>query len=732
MNSLRVSFLVAICLVYGPLAQAQETSIDLRKDGRIIAGERKDFLLQCIDQGIIKVDERLRNHLKFNATGLMAIVVPPGKMGKGYIIGLVVGSDTLPDDYGVLEADFNQLRRYSTNLISRNVERKYQEIKEASSKGDTQGVIAKTSELRTIIKGEEKENVFGELYAGYLLANLKKGAGQAPYDDIVNNYEKESAMATLSAQVARIPELFSSPTPRLQTELLGYYQTSETARDLVSTLYKHQQDLPETVVEHAALLAFGLEDYGRAAEFVDTGLNASPGNKQLLIVRGLMQYEQSFYPQASASFQEAGRSAPETKPDFKAALIGNQGLVHWELGQTKDAEASLNKSTALFTGEKAREEQAFILLTQADLYADYGQQAKALDLSNQAFDLVKTVGINESAGIYQGWVHRLRAEVAIFHGSMRQAVQEIEQAIKIHQDGLSFLELAKDKDVRAEIEEQKGIHKEALKTLEEAADSYEKIRYVKGQSENQLKRSKITADLNRFEGAERLINDARVGFAKLSYKRGLGECETLEGTLILRRANHRYLEHFHQNMTPQEKQEASQEFFGQTGLAADHFKRAISIFREIGYKKGIANAQDKLAINLVSLDENIPAEAFSLALQNSKGAIQIYEEIDGKRGQAEAYGNRGIIFRKQTRYELAISDLENALGICQQIEFKLGTGRQLFNLGRVYYEKGFSERNEQDVTKAKQYFLDAQKVFEQTQAGQDELKIIDEYLKSID
>jgi len=727
MNSLKLSFLIVIFLVYGALAHAQETSIDLRKDGRIIAGQRKDFLLQCIDQRTIKVDERLRNRLKSSATGLMAIVVPPGKLGKSYIIGVVVGSDTLPDDYVVLEADFNKLRQYSTNLISRDVERKYQEIKDALSKGDTEGVIARTSELRTIIKGEEKETVFGELYAGYLLADLKKGSGQAPYAAIVNTYEKESAMATLSAQVARIPELFSAPTPRLQTELLGYYQTT----DLVSTLYKHQHELPETVVEHAALLAFGLEDYGRAAEFVDTGLNASPGNKQLLVARGLMQYEQGFYPQASTSFQEAGRSAPEAKADFQAALIGNQGLVHWELGQTRDAETSLNKSTALFTGEKAGEEQAFILLTQADLYVDYGQQAKALDLSSQALDLVKTVGLNESAGIYQGWVHRLRAKVALFRGSVEEAVREIEQAIKIHQDGFSLVELAKDKDVRADIEEQKGMHKEALKALQEAADSYEKTHYVKGQSENQLKRAKISADLNRFEEAERLIKDASVGFSQLSYKRGLGECEALGGILILRRANHKYLQRFHQNMTPQEKQEASQEFFGQTRPAAEHFKKAISIFREIGYRRGIANAQDKLAINLVSLDENIPAEAFSLALQNSNDAIQIYEQIDGERGHAEAYGNLGIIFRKQGKYELAISNLEKALGICKQIDFKLGTGRQLFNLGRVYYDKGFSEKSEQDLIQARKYFLDAQKVFEETQAGQDELKLITEYLKSL-
>src|SRR5437879_4110831 len=115
MNSLKLSFLIAICLVYGALAHAEETSIDLRKDGRIIAGQRKDYLLQCVDQQSIKLSEHLRNTLRVSRTALLAIVVPPGKMGRNYLIGLVIGSESLPEDHVVSEADFRELRQYSTN-----------------------------------------------------------------------------------------------------------------------------------------------------------------------------------------------------------------------------------------------------------------------------------------------------------------------------------------------------------------------------------------------------------------------------------------------------------------------------------------------------------------------------------------------------------------------------------------------------------------------------------------
>lgn len=542
-----------------------------------------------------------------------------------------------------------------------------------------------------------------------------------------------SAVISLDAQVERMPELFSAPSPRLQTEILSSAQTNESARAIISTLYEHQNALPEIAIQRAALLAYALEDYKRAAGFVDTGLKAFPSNEQLLAARGLIEYEQSFYTQSLSRFQKAVLSAPSEDSRFRAAVFGNEGLVHWELGQTSNAEISLNKSLALFDADKAQPYRTYFLLTQASLYADYGEERKASEIAGEALSLLKSESLDNHTGADEGSVVRLRAELALFRGLINEAKQGVAEAIQIHQNGSNLLELAQDLDVRADIEEQTGRHEEAYRTLLEAAELYLKISYVKGRSGNQLKQAKVLIDLDKFEEAEKLINDASIGFDQLNYKRGSGECEVMTGVLILRRANHEYIKRFHQDMPAQEEKKISEEFLTQARPGIEYFERAISVFQELSYKRGIASAQDKLAINLLLLTKGKESseEEISQAIQYDQGAAKIYEEIGNKRGQAEAYGNLGIILRVHHQYDDAITNLEKALQICRDIDFRLGIGRQFLNLGRVYYDKGFSEKKEQLLQTARNYFLEAQKEFSETQSGHDELEIIDKYLKNL-
>lgn len=844
MNSIRLSLLILL-LICGTHLHAQETSIDLRKDGRIITAERNTFFRQCLTSPAAQtkpckclqaLSQDPRD--KLAAIDLVALVVPEGKTGEKYLVGLVIGSSTLPQDFPVNENDFKILRDYATKKALAKIDEKYREIRQAD--GDSAKVKIETTELRAVIAESREDSEQSSLYAGFLLAREAKASDSAPYADLVTKYRKEaeksldpfvslmikqnklpsvtpfrfgaaddffavsdlqgypvdesspgylkvwrgrslvviaekpgasfdpskykgglveylikenssltggftvpamlfdrptalqgvaSAIAALDAQVERTPELFSAPSPRLQTELLGN-QTNETAKEAISTLAEHQRELPETTLERAALLAFALEDYRRAAEFVDTGLKVSPGNKQLLAARGLIQYQQSLYPQALTSLRQAAPSVAAANPNFRAALMSNEGLVQWGLGQTGNAETSLNNSIPLFRGDDAKQQQAYLLLTQADFYVDYGQPAKALKMSEEALKLFGAPESNRQARIVEGRTHRLRAKVALFRGIINEANDEIAKAIKLHLSESSFLELAQSKDVQADIKELTGMHAQALKTLEEAAALYKDSNYIKGQAENQWKRANVLLALNRFDEAKKLIEDASSGFTQINYRRGLGDCEVLRGLLILRRANHQYLMRFNANMSPQEKQTIDKEFLSQTRLGVARFETAIKTYQEIGYKRGLAYAQDKLAINIVTLSEQPSEEDFSRAEFISKEAARIFEEISDKRGQAVVYGNLGLIYRRNKQYELGQSNLERSLEISRRIEFKLGIGRQLFNLGRLHYEKGFG-KSEEDLLKAKDYFLEAQKVFKQTQAGEDELKAIDEYLKHI-
>lgn len=834
---------------FGTNLCAQETSIDLRKDGRVMTAERNTYFRGCLAglysqtklcQLLQGLSQEVRDRLQ--AMDLIAVVVPEVKIGQKFVIGLVIGSSTLPLDFLVNENDFKILRSYSRKLDK--IDEKCGQIKQ--SNGDSARTKIKTDELRAIIAESGEESVFNSLYAGFWLAQEAEQSDKAPFADLVVAYRKEverridlfvplsikqngtswatplkfgpaqdylklsdlqgdqvtmergardeagylkvwhgrslvvvaekpgvpfdpkrykgglveylaennsslrptlavqtatfdrlgisealvSAIATLEGQVQKTPDLFLNPSVRLQTDFLNN-QTKEAATQVVSTLYQHKQILPETTLEQAALLAFASEDYQSATGFVDTGLRASGGNSQLFAARGLIQYGQSLYPQALTSFQQA--KSPPTRPPadsgYEAALLGNEGLVQWGLGQTANAERSLSSASHLSSGREAIQQQIYFLLTQADLHADYGKSAKALDLGEQAIRLLSTSSPDKQSRVMLGRVHRLRAKVAFFRGINAEARQEIERAISIHQSESSTMDLARDKDLQSDIKEQQtGMQQEALKSLEQAATLYKDANYIKGQSENQLKRASVLVGLNRFDEADTLINDASNAFSQLNYRRGLGEAETLRGVLILKRAGHKNLQDFHQEMTPREKQVASEEFQNQISPGVAHFETAIRIFREIGYKRGIAYAQDKLAINLVSLEAEPSEKMLQRAESNSNEAVRTFDDIADKRGQSVAYGNLGIVLRKKKQYDDAIRSLERALQICKEIDFKIGIAKQLFNLGRAYYER---ELSHQDLLTAKQYFLEAQKAFKQTQAGEDELSAIEEYLKTL-
>jgi tetratricopeptide (TPR) repeat protein len=406
-----------------------------------------------------------------------------------------------------------------------------------------------------------------------------------------------------------------------------------------------------------------------------------------------------------------------------------RGLARWDLGQTQDADVSLNKSIALLS---SREQQIYLLLTRADQYADYGQGAKARAISDTALNLIRGETYNERSRINEGHILNLRARLSFLRGETKRAREEIDAAIKLHQGEASILELAQDKGVLGEIQQQTGRYKEAIATLKEAAQTYKRTGYLRGQSDNLLKQASVFVDVNDYKSAEELIGQARSNFTQLNYQRGLGESEALTGVLIIRRANHEYIEHFHKNITAKQKSDASDEYARQTTAAIPYFENSFKIFHGIGYQRGIADAQDNLAFDLALIKEKLSRDESEFAGGNAAAAARTYEEIDDKRGEASAYGHWGVVFRKTDDYSAAIAKHERALQISQQIEFKVGIGRQLLGLGRAYYEQAFSNKDQDSMRKAIDYFVQARKeLLQAAPAGQDELKAVNEFLKSI-
>src|SRR4030067_699181 len=76
-------------------------------------------------------------------------------------------------------------------------------------------------------------------------------------------------------------------------------------------------------------------------------------------------------------------------------------------------------------------------------------------------------------------------------------------------------------------------------------------------------------------------------------------------------------------------------------------------------------------------------------------AIEDYSKsIDMNPNNAEAYGNRGLIYYKKGQYDRAIEDFNKAIAI------NPNDADAYRNRGRAYYDKGFMEKAMADFQKA--------------------------------
>ncbi|MFZ0063675.1 MAG: hypothetical protein WAL47_16705 [Pyrinomonadaceae bacterium] len=221
MKGLIIPFLMTVSLFCVGRTTAQQTSIDLRTDGRILTGTRKDYLLQCIkahrdaittkrapSKSAVEVRDDLANML--NSSIVTAIVVPPGKTADQYLIGLLIGDDTLPKDYVVSESDFNKIREISRNQRSTAVEAGFRGIQRAISMGDYRDAAAKVKDLRATIAGLDDQSERISVYAGYLLADLDQVSHIGAFGDLVGKYRTDvehtlDPILTLGIKQSKIP-----------------------------------------------------------------------------------------------------------------------------------------------------------------------------------------------------------------------------------------------------------------------------------------------------------------------------------------------------------------------------------------------------------------------------------------------------------------------------------------------------------------------------------------------
>lgn len=186
---LRTLSFISTLILFSAAALAQETSLDLRKDGRVLSGDRKDFFLRKVKSSEYKVTEYLRN--RFGNTRVAAIVIPPGKTGERYMIGVVPGDGTLPDDWPISEDEFKLLRDIAINKRMAKVDTGNWAIRVAAASNRNDVVDAKAVELTATIAGNTTEANRAASYAGYILQDFAKASEVSALAAIVSNYRAE-------------------------------------------------------------------------------------------------------------------------------------------------------------------------------------------------------------------------------------------------------------------------------------------------------------------------------------------------------------------------------------------------------------------------------------------------------------------------------------------------------------------------------------------------------------
>ncbi|MCK4469196.1 MAG: tetratricopeptide repeat protein [Desulfobacterales bacterium] len=120
------------------------------------------------------------------------------------------------------------------------------------------------------------------------------------------------------------------------------------------------------------------------------------------------------------------------------------------------------------------------------------------------------------------------------------------------------------------------------------------------------------------------------------------------------------------------------DFYG----AAKKWEKALRIFEEHNFKKGISAAIGNLGVVYWNLGQ------YQKALNFYENALAIKKEIGDRKGEGGDLGNIGNVYADLGQYQKALGFYEKALAIKKEIGDRKGEGNNLTNIGNVYKNLG--------------------------------------------
>jgi tetratricopeptide (TPR) repeat protein len=121
---------------------------------------------------------------------------------------------------------------------------------------------------------------------------------------------------------------------------------------------------------------------------------------------------------------------------------------------------------------------------------------------------------------------------------------------------------------------------------------------------------------------------------------------------------------------------------GQTRAAIDHYRQALAIAREVGYRQGEAADLGNLGNCYAELGQ------IQTAIDHYRQALAIAREIGDRQGEAADLGSLGNCYAKLGQIQTAIDHHQQALVIAREIGHRQGEAIHLGNLGNRYADLG--------------------------------------------
>jgi len=121
---------------------------------------------------------------------------------------------------------------------------------------------------------------------------------------------------------------------------------------------------------------------------------------------------------------------------------------------------------------------------------------------------------------------------------------------------------------------------------------------------------------------------------------------------------------------------------GDHSSALEHYDRALSLYEELGDRKGVASVTSSIGIVHKSTG-NYPA-----ALSHYHRALALIEELGDRSGVARVTGNIGVVLKSSGDYPAALSHFHCALAIHEELGDRKGAARVSNNIGSVYRSTG--------------------------------------------